>query len=302
MTELALPEQPAIAGAASAMERFAQDASHAFSIAKVLAGTTFVPRHFQNKPYDITAAMLFGAEIGLPQMASLQAVHVIEGRPTITAVAMRGMALAAGVQFDLAEATEARCVYRGKAPGAEQWTEVVWEIDRARRLGLLTKANWKSQPKAMLMARATTELCRLVAANLYIGCPYSAEEMYDGLTDGPAPEAAPPAKVKRTVRREQPAYPEPDPEPQYTADPQPEHEQEAVPDAPDMQVGTRKALMAQFNRVGLTSRDDRLSWLSNALDRDISTATQVSEPEAQALIEHLKSMPADEEKQDGGTP
>ncbi len=207
MTEIALPAPAGDveASAQSPVQRFAADAAAVFQVAKVLCQTSFVPKHFQNKPYECTAAILFGAELGIPQMAALQTVHVIEGRPTLTAVAMRGMAIAAGVQFELAEATDTRCVYRAKAPGAKEWTESEWTIDRARALNLLNKPNWKNQPKAMLIARATTELCRLVAANLFIGCPYSAEEMNDlGGAGGEQPPA------KRTVRRK-PAAAEPAP-------------------------------------------------------------------------------------------
>jgi hypothetical protein len=52
-----------------------------FKIAKVLAASTMVPKGYQGKPEDIVVAMQCGAEIGLPPMASLQSIAVINGKP-----------------------------------------------------------------------------------------------------------------------------------------------------------------------------------------------------------------------------
>ena len=43
-----------------------------------------------------------------------------------------------------------------------------------------TLLNWKKQPGAMLVARATSEACRLVAADAILGIGYSSEEIADG--------------------------------------------------------------------------------------------------------------------------
>ena len=79
---------------------------------------------------------------------------------------------------------------RGRRKGDEDWQEVVWTIERAGQLGLTTKDQWKKQPQTMLVARATGELCRLVAADALSAVPYAAEE-----DDRPA------VPVKATVTR-----------------------------------------------------------------------------------------------------
>jgi hypothetical protein len=52
-----------------------------FKIAKVLADSDLVPKAYQGKPADVVVAMQYGAEIGLPPMASLQSLAVINGKP-----------------------------------------------------------------------------------------------------------------------------------------------------------------------------------------------------------------------------
>jgi hypothetical protein len=46
-------------------------------------------------------------------------------------------------------------------------------------MGLLDKDQWKKQPQAMLIARATAEVCRWVASDAVMGMPYAAEELQD---------------------------------------------------------------------------------------------------------------------------
>ena len=82
----------------------------------------------------------------------------------------------------------------------------MWTIDRAVKMGLAGKDNWKRMPQSMLMARATTEIVRMIASDLLFGLA-STEEMLDEVTPaGPAPAA-----VSR--RRREPAALQPIPEP-----------------------------------------------------------------------------------------
>lgn len=131
-------------------------------LAAVVADTEFVPKGLRGKPAAATAAMLYGREVGLPPMTALASTHVVEGRPGISAEAMRALVLASGHEIEFPESTGALCRARGRRAGRENWTEVVWTLDMARAAGLLGKSNWKSYPRQMLQARATVELCRLI--------------------------------------------------------------------------------------------------------------------------------------------
>jgi len=174
---------------------WAETASAVHRIAEGLSSTTFVPAAMRGKPNDVVAAIMLGREAGMDPMTSLRVIHVIDGQPAWSATAQRGMAIAAGVKFELLEASDAKVRMRARGPNDAKWTEVEWNMARAARMGLADKANWKRMPQAMMIARCTSELCRLVAANLALGLPYSVEELADGTAD-----AAP-----ATVRRHRPA-------------------------------------------------------------------------------------------------
>lgn len=199
MTEIAVREaEPAHA---SSLALWAEDARKAATVAVSLAKTPFVPQSLRgNTPEitasNITAAILTGQELGLEPMAALRSIDVIQGTPALRAVALRALVQSAGHEVYVAEATTTRAVVSGRRKGEEREQKSVWTMDRAKALGLVTKDNWRKQPQAMLVARATSELCRLIAADVILGVPYSVEE----LQDGEEVTASEPAK-RRTARR-----------------------------------------------------------------------------------------------------
>jgi hypothetical protein len=175
---------PVDAPAPSALMVWAQEAQQAAQIANSLAKTSFVPASLRGKPADVTAAILAGQELGLQPMASLRSMDVIQGTPALRAHAMRGLVQSHGHEIELVESTDERCVMRGRRKGSDRWQTVEWDQARAGKLGLLSKDQWKKQPKTMLIARATGEICRLVAADVLYAMPYAAEEL-DGYDSGP---------------------------------------------------------------------------------------------------------------------
>ena len=166
----------------SELEAWARDAIAISNIAANIA-TTSLAGAYRGKPDEVTAVILAGHELGIQPMTSLKSIDVIQGQPALRAHAMRGLLQAKGHEIELLESTNSYCKMRGRRKGAEKWQEVEWDTDRARQLGLLGKDQWKKQPKTMLIARATGEICRLVAADVLHGMPYAAEEL-DGYTHG----------------------------------------------------------------------------------------------------------------------
>lgn len=197
MTEIAIPENNDVAMVAPAAERqpsalmlWAAEAHEASQIARELAGTSFVPASLRGKPADITAAILAGQELGLQPMATLRSIDVIQGTPALRAHAMRGLVQSHGHTVQLVEASDTRVVMRGRRAGERVWQSVEWTIERAQRLGLTGKDQWKKQPKTMLTARATGEICRLIASDVLYAMPYAAEEL-TGTRVQPGGEAPP---------------------------------------------------------------------------------------------------------------
>lgn len=238
MTEIAVSNAPPHESlveipADSPLLRWALEARQAHQIAQSLAKTSFVPKTMQGKADDITAAILAGQELGLKPMAALRSMDIVSGTPALRAHAMRGLLQSQGHSIQLLESTMTRCKMRGKRRGEDEWQEVVWTTERAKLLGLTGKSEWQKQAQTMLVARATGEICRLVAADALYAMPYTAEELDDDLP----PSIVGVEPVKRTIRRAplavapEPEFTAPDeetPEPEPTGDtpPEPELEEE----------------------------------------------------------------------------
>lgn len=201
---------PAPQPPANELMEWVESARQAHLVAQSLAKTQFAGA-YRGKPDEIVAAILTGQELGLKPMTALKSIDVIQGQPALRAHAMRAIVQHQGHEIELVESDDNHCVMRGRRKGAETWQTVEWTIPRADRLGLLGKDQWKKQPKTMLIARATGELCRLIASDALHGLPYAAEEV-DGYVHG---EVAP-AKAPLSVAALTAPQPEPAAEPTYT--------------------------------------------------------------------------------------
>lgn len=211
---------------------WARKASAANGIAQSLARTPFVPESLrvyakQEDPPEkhdqallataanITAAILTGDEIGLQPMAAMRSIDIVKGTPAMRAHAMRALVQSRGHEIWPTEQTETRVIMHGRRKGDSNTITVTWTMDRARKLGVAGGRNYQSQPGTMLIARATAEICRLIAADVLLGVPYAIEELDDqpDLTAATVASVAPAEPKKRTAKRkpiEQVAPPEPE--------------------------------------------------------------------------------------------
>jgi hypothetical protein len=216
VTEIATrDEQQAVATTQQArptteLMEWVESARQAHLVAQSLAKTQFAGA-YRGKPDEIVAAILTGQELGLQPMTSLKSIDVIQGQPALRAHAMRAIVQRQGHEVEIVESNDTYCKMRGRRKGAEAWQYVEWDIPRARLLGLLGKDQWKKQPKTMLIARATGEVCRLIASDALHGMPYVAEELEGTVHAEMVPERAPLNITAITA----PATPTPV-EPEYT--------------------------------------------------------------------------------------
>lgn len=187
------------------------------TLSEHVASTDFVPKAYRDKPPAIAAAILHGRDLGLPPMTALALTDPIEGKPSIKAEGLRALVLAAGHDLQFPESTGVRCTMRGRRRGSSEWTSVTWTIDMAKAANLAGKDVWKKYPRAMLIARATAELCRMIFPDVLHGMGASEELLDDVEADAPAETPAPTATVSRARTRRTPppavpAVPTPTPE------------------------------------------------------------------------------------------
>lgn len=197
----ATPQIPAQRQAPSALVQWAEDARTAASIATSLAPTSFVPAALRGKVAEVTAVILAGQELGLPPVAALRSMDVIQGTPALKAHAMRGLVQSKGHAVQLLESDDRHCVMRGRRAGETEWQTVTWTIERAAKLGLVGKDQWKKQPQTMLEARATGTVCRLIASDVLFAMPYAAEELDGSMAPDGSALADPRVTVEEILKR-----------------------------------------------------------------------------------------------------
>lgn len=283
---LAVPEPGGAAVAiptsgASALVEWAQAAQAAHSLAEPLARTDFVPQHFRGNAAAATAAILYGAEVGLSPMQALQNIYVISGRPALYSRTMLALALAAGHEAHVEESTEQRAVVVGKRRGSSHEERVVVTMDQARKAGWTSNKKYASEPATMLLARAQSQLVRRIAPDALVGMAYSVEEVEDdNPTTVTVARAETTPQVKRTVKRA--AAPTP-PEPEL--DDPPAETGELITDA------QMRKLHALLNEKGMADRSLGLAFMVDVLGREVESSKTLTKDEASRVIDALDKEP-----------
>lgn len=181
--------------------RFSRDLSIAYSFCTSLVQTQFVPGQYQNNPGNAAAAVMTARGVGITDpLAALRSIDIIQGTPAFRANTLRALVQREGHEIWVEEASSQRAVVKGKRRGSDRVEVSMWDMDRARQMKLAGKDNWQKQPQAMLVARATSEVARLIAADVILGL-YAAEELADGVVPAQVAEVAVEKPKRRVARR-----------------------------------------------------------------------------------------------------
>lgn len=266
--------------------------------AQKIANTPFVPSAFRGKPEAVFAAILYGEELGIGPMQSLNSIHVIEGKPGMSPELMRGLVARAGHRIDVKEASAERVTLWGKRADNDSEATVTWTMDDAKLAGLAGRGAWKTYPRAMLLARATSELCRMIFADVVAGLSYTQEELAsisgqvwdevpaDPLGTEPVAAIATPVQVA----------PEPAPEPITAESLATEFDAEII-DAeivePTPASATEHATVAQIGKIRALMREwslDKpglLNIIEMACGQKVKTVSHLSKTEASKVIDYM---------------
>jgi hypothetical protein len=159
------------------IETTAAALGQAHRVASALCQTAFAPAHFKGKPDEGAAAILYGAQIGLDPLASLQNIFVIGGRPALYARTMVAVVMAAGHKVWTVEESSQAVTVSGQRKGSDDVETVTWTIERAKLAGYTANKKYQTDPIAMLYARAAGDVARRIAPDALLGLTYTAEEM-----------------------------------------------------------------------------------------------------------------------------
>ncbi|CAM3538021.1 RecT-like ssDNA binding protein [Tsukamurella ocularis] len=158
-----------------------------------------LPRQYRGNPAALLVAFEYADSLGIPRIAALTGVHIVDGKPTASADLIGALVRKAGhtlrVQGDETYATA--LIIRADDP--EFIPEPIrWDMARARNAGLTGKDVWRKYPGAMLRSRAITEAARMWASEALFGVVYTPEELGAPVDDSGSPiidgEVVPPTQ------------------------------------------------------------------------------------------------------------
>jgi len=123
-----------------------------------------------------TASML-----GVNPMVGLTNIHIIEGKPSLSANLQAALVREAGHTLRVwveGEGDSLRAVATLNRSDDPDFTfKVTWTHADAHKAGLLGKDNWRKYERSMLKARAITEVIREGAPEVMMGATYSPDEL-----------------------------------------------------------------------------------------------------------------------------
>jgi hypothetical protein len=170
--------------------------AEALDFCAMLVKTRFLPETI-TMPAQAMAIILRGQEIGVPMMASLNLIHVIKGKPTLSSELMLAKFLQRGGNVKWVNCDSKGAVGIFTSAKGITFESVFVEAD-AKRAGLLGKDNWKNHPGDMYIARCISRGVRRTDPEAILGL-HTPDEIDS--SPGPLLEAS------ATVRTEEPAAP-----------------------------------------------------------------------------------------------
>lgn len=145
--------------------------------AEELAKANLLPPAYRENPANVLLAIQTGAPLGFTAMQSISGIHIINGKPTMSADMVAAAVRRAGhkLRVEGDDMTARARLIRADDPDYE--FKSVWTMERAKRAGLTSNSSWRQYPAAMLKARAITEVARQGANDALYGVIYTPEEL-----------------------------------------------------------------------------------------------------------------------------
>ena len=102
-------------------------------VADALCDTELVPATYRGKPGNGAAAIMYGAELGLTAVQSMQQIFIVHGQPAIYARTAVALLKRHGVKFRTIEQSAKAVTIR--AERGDEVEESTWTIERATTAG-----------------------------------------------------------------------------------------------------------------------------------------------------------------------
>lgn len=282
-----LPASTPTPAATAVLMQHAQTMQAAHQIAVAMCASELVPKIYRGNPDNGAAAILYGSELGLNPIQSLQQIFVVNGTPAIYARTMVALVKSKGYLIRTVESTAGSVTVAGQDPRTGVEEVSTWTFERAKQAGYTSNKKYESDPQAMLYAKAATEVCRKLAPEVLLGIAYSREEM----ELEPAAEARPVRRPASTVGvaglkdrlgvGAARTVDQPDPAPAAIT------------------AAQLKKMHTLLTKWGLTERDAALSWLSEQVARPLESSKDLTRDEANRLLDFIETEQANDQANAG---
>jgi len=268
------PQPPAPAGTVGGnlIREAAAVMADAHRLAEAICNTQMVPKHFQSKPDECAAAMLYGASLGLDPMQAVKNIYVVHGTAGLYARAMVALVQRHGHEVWTVNTSDDQVTVAARRKGSEHVETSTWTYARAERAGYVSNAKYKTDPQAMLYAKAASEVCRKVAPDALNGV-FAVEELQ--------------MERVESVRVDAPR--------RGLAAALPPAVDDGVADVGDAAVmldtgsSLAKQMFALFGELGFTDKAARLAYVSDVVGRTIETSKDMTEDDAKSVIVAIRA-------------
>lgn len=144
--------------------------------ANSLLVTGFLPTTIKT-PQQALAIIVTGQELGIGPMEALRSINIIQGKPTMSAQLMLGLAYqrVKGFKCNVTVSNDKECRATFGRSGQSDY-EQSFTIQDAAKMGLTGKDNWNKQAATMLRWRCISAGLRVVAPDAIAGL-YTPEEL-----------------------------------------------------------------------------------------------------------------------------
>lgn len=197
-----------------ALSVYSQPLDQQINYAKAMAVSNLLPVAYQNHPENVLVALEQGRALGIAPIQAMNQINVIKGKPALSA--------------DLIAALVRRAGHRLRVEGDDTYAQVTiiraddpdyipkpvrWDMERAKRAGLLGNPSWQKYPAAMLRARAISEAARAWANDALYGFIYTPEELDNNWLPDTDPDTGEPVHNSPAPVPVQAPQPQPAPAP-----------------------------------------------------------------------------------------
>lgn len=157
--------------------------------AKTMAASNLLPASFKGNAPNLLYAVELADALQIPRINAVTNIHVISGKPTMSADLMAALVRQAGHKLRVEVAPDGKSVRASliRKDDPDFTYTSVWTWDRAVAAKLTGKDTWKNFPQAMLRNRAISEVIRQGASEVLVGVIYTPEELGADVNEQGAP-------------------------------------------------------------------------------------------------------------------